>query len=273
LTLARCGARGVFERQVVFQDGFRSRGMTGKAWKVTLIVLGIIASLLFIALGALAVQMNGGIVNTIRNLKPRPDLNDVAIKSDRKALEAAIEGALQPIGTNRGFTAYATSKDDRCYEGQNNYKVTEGFAHRCTLRLTRFYGFDGDFRQKMIDLEKTLIDAGWKNGLSYYPQASEHNMENMMIDYYDRYYGRNYLTVEKIATPIGYHTSTLKLEIGWAEKETRDLSRLESNQRIRSSTQFYERHELQSADQLFNKATQDHRYFVGIAIYGHYFEN
>jgi hypothetical protein len=247
--------------------------MTGKAWKVALIVLGIIAASLGIALAALAVQMNGGIVNTIRNLKPRPDLNDVAIKSDRTALEAAIAGALQSIETNRGFTAYATSKDDRCYEGQNNYKVTEGFAHRCTLRLTRFYGFDGDFRQQMIDLEKTLIDAGWKNGLAYDPRASEHNMENMMINYYDRYYGRDYLTVDRIAAPLGYHTGTWKLEIRWAEKDTRDLSRLESNQKIRSSWQFYERPELASVDQVFNKATQDHRYVAGIAISGHYFEN
>jgi hypothetical protein len=88
--------------------------MRGKAWKVALIVLGIVASSLIIALAALAVQMNGGIVNTIRNLKPRPNLNDVAIKSDRKALETAIEGALHSIETNSGFTAYATSKDDRC---------------------------------------------------------------------------------------------------------------------------------------------------------------
>jgi hypothetical protein len=248
--------------------------MRGKAWKVALIVLGIVASSLIIALAALAVQMNGGIVNTIRNLKPRPNLNDVAIKSDRKALETAIEGALHSIETNSGFTAYATSKDDLCYPGQNNYKVTEGFAHRCTLRLTRFYGFDGDFRQTMIDLEKTLINAGWKNGLSYYPQASERNMEYMMIHYYDRYYGRDYLTVDNIAAPIGYHTGSLKLEIDWAEKETRRLFRLESKQRIPSRMwQFYEHHELQSVDDVFKTATRDHRYVAGIAIYGHYFEN
>ena len=249
--------------------------MRRKAWKVASIVLGIVASLFFIAWAALAVLLNGGIINTIRTLKPPPNLNDHAIKSKRKALETVIKSALQSIETNNGFTAYATSKDDRCYKGQNNYKQTEGFAHRCTLRLTRFYGFDGDFRQRMIDFEKMLISGGWKNGLYYYSQASENNMENMMIHYYDQYYGRNYPTVDYITVPNGYHTSTLKLIIAWAEKETETgrLNTLESHQQFLSSVSyFYRRQELQSVDEVFKKATQDHRYVVGIAIYGHYFE-
>jgi hypothetical protein len=248
--------------------------MRGKAWTVALIVVGLVAASLLVALAAFTVQMNGGIVNTIRNLKPRPDLDDRAIRSARQALETAIAGAHASIGTNSGFTAYATAKDDLCYPGQNNYKVTDGFAHRCTLRLTRFYAFDGDFRRTMIDLEKTLLDAGWKNGRSYDPQASERNMESMMIHYYDRYYGRDYLTVDRIAAPLGYHTGTLRLEIDWAEKATRDLSRLESNQRIPAPMwRFYAHHELQNVDDVFKTATRDHRYLVAIAIYGHYFEN
>jgi hypothetical protein len=105
--------------------------------------------------------------------------------------------------------------------------VTQGYAHRCTLRLTRYYGFDGDFRQRMLDFEKSLLSLSWKNGLSDDPAARAQSVEYMLASYYDQRPG---MLVDSIPAPSGYNAPGLVLELRWAERQTKDLSSLEYTQ-------------------------------------------
>ena len=238
--------------------------------KASLILLAI-ASLPLLVIASLYIMINGGISNTIRNLKPGPDLAGAALKSDRTKLAAEIHWAFQSVVTNTSFVYYATSSHDRCYPGQNNFHMTEGFAHRCTLRLTRFYGFDGDFRQGMIDFEKRSVAAGWKLGRNYSKNLGDQNMEYMMIHYYDI---RPNVTVDQIARPVGYNRGNLVLVVDWAERATQYFDSLAAIQRMDfGNLASYDRASFQSGNDFFRSATQDHRFILGVAIYGHYFEN
>jgi hypothetical protein len=245
--------------------------MSRRTWKNALIILAAIVAVPFLAYGAFILLLNGGIANTIRNLKPEPIMERASIKSARDELTGNIDSALHLIGANNEFIAFATAKDDRCYKGQNNYKVTQGYAHRCTLRLTRYYGFDGDFRQMMLDFEKTLLKLGWKAGLSDDPIARMQNMEYMMTNYYDRRPG---VSVDSIPAPSGYNARGLTLELGWADRQTKNLFRLEHSQHVPfHAGHLYQRPELVNVDEAFQKAVLDTRYVIAVAVYGHYFEN
>src|SRR5690349_1568315 len=101
--------------------------MSRRTWKVALIILAAIVAVPLLAYGSFIVLLNGGIANTIRKLKPEPDMERASIKSARDRLNGDIDAALRLIAANNAFTAFATAKDDRCYKGQNNYKVTQGY--------------------------------------------------------------------------------------------------------------------------------------------------
>ncbi len=133
-------------------------------------------------------------------------------------MEADLDGAFQRVITNMDVSHYAESKHDVCYSGENNFMRSEGYAHRCTLQVTRFYGFDGDFRQKMINFEKGIISAGWHLGLGNGDGRSRFtgdSMEAYMLNYYDT---RPNVTVDQIAGPLGYSKGPFDLRIKWAER-------------------------------------------------------
>jgi hypothetical protein len=241
------------------------------SYRTASLILLAVVSLPLLAIASFYVVINGGIANTIRNLKPAPDLAGAALKSDRARLAAEIDSAFQGVVANPGFVYYATSTHDRCYGGQNNFHMTEGFAHRCTLRLTRFYGFDGDFRQAMIDFEKRSLAAGRKLGRNDATSPGEQNMAYMMSHYYDV---RPNVTVDQIARPLGYNRDNLVLVIGWAERATRYFDSLAAIQRMDfGSLPSYDETSFRTGNEFFKSVTQDHRYILGVAIYGHYFEN
>jgi hypothetical protein len=208
-----CGRRFAIGRASKPASEKAMRGYT----KWAIVPLALIVSLSLLALGLFVVVVNGGIRNTVLNMKPRPVPDSPILRRDKTKLEAGLDTALQTVVTNDEFVHYETSTQDACYDGQNNFKVTEGFSHRCTLRLTRFYGFDGDFRKEMIDFERGLLAAGWQSDDSY-------SMERYMTNYYDV---RTNVTVEQIAHPIGYHRAALELKLASAERKTQILISLD----------------------------------------------
>jgi hypothetical protein len=235
------------------------RGYTKRA----IVLLALLVSLPLLAWGLFVVGLNGGIRNTILNMKPRPVPDSPVLRRDKTKFEAGLDTALQTAAANDRFVQYETSTQDICYDGQNNFMFAEGFSHRCTLRLTRFYGFDGDFRKEMIDFEGGLLAAGWQSNDSY-------SMERYMTNYYDV---RTNVTVEHIAHPFRYHRDALELEIAWAERKTQLLVSLDDIQRGYSVSSFYDQRHFTNASELLQKVTTDHRYLLAIAIFGHYFEN
>lgn len=240
--------------------------MSGNPRRTLIIVLGVVMSLPLLALGGWMVFLNGGIVNTIRNLTPEPDPESAALKSSRAALEAEIGVALDNVGSKTGFASYGTAKDDMCNSGSNTFMRSDRYAHSCTLRLTRIFSFDGDFRQTMIEFERALHSLRWENG------SQDRNMEYYLIHYYDHYRGS--YTVDRIARPHSYHRQSLTLELYWAERDTKGLSSLEQNQKLRQHfKRFYHWSNYQNTDEVFKTATSKHRYVISVAAYGEYFKS
>jgi hypothetical protein len=246
----------------------------GKSAKWMIVLGAVVVALPLLAVMFFYVFLNGGIYGTILAMKPRPNLESPGIKRDRARLEADLDGAFQRVGANMDFAYYEESKHDVCYSGENNFMRSEGYANRCTLQVTRFYGFDGDFRQKMIDFEKGIIAAGWHFGLGNGDgryRFPSYSMEDYMLNYYD---ARPNVTVDQIAGPLGYSKGPFDLRIKWAERNTTQRPSLEL---LQNATEhlggFYEDRNFQNIDDLFRRMTRDHRYVLAIAIQGNYFEN
>ena len=92
---------------------------------------------------------------------PPPDPLAVPIREARavatEAADEALEGAVAAVGGR----VVARGSEDDCYRGQNNYKVHDGYDHRCTIRRAVVAGFDGDFRRRIRLLDRHLFAAGW----------------------------------------------------------------------------------------------------------------
>jgi hypothetical protein len=213
------------------------------------------------------VAMNGGIYSIILNMKSRPDLDSPDLTRSRTRLEEQISTDFSRAIPSEGFVHYATSTQDACYDGANNWKHQDGFAHRCTLRVANFYGLDGDFRKTMLDFEKGLLAAGWRFNI--------HDM-TWTLAHYD-VVTQNHQTVDHLPNPYPYYKGGFTLDICWAERGSSRLFDLKNIQAHNmgwvSENNFYDQRKLTDASDVFRKVTQDHRYILAIAISGHYFEN
>jgi len=222
----------------------------------------------------LYVGFRGGIRGTILSLKPRPNLERDDIKERRSKLRVEIDSAFVEVMANTEFVAYETSSQDICYDGTHNQTRVDEFAHRCTLRLTRFYGFDDSFRDKMIEFEHRVLAAGWDRGRWDGP------MENYMTNYYDVRHLRNNpsMAVDFVARPRGYHSDSgkLQMKIAWAERASQrngvGVNSLNVVQRY-FTVPFFEQLNLREGNEVLEQVTRVHKYVLDVAIHGNYFRD
>ena len=78
---------------------------------------------------------------------------------------------------------------------------------RCQYWTHRIYGFDGDFRQTMIDLEDKIIASGWKS-----EGIKDRQVKYIMEEYYDKYYRKE---PPPKGFPDGYGVSSLPQPRNW----------------------------------------------------------
>jgi hypothetical protein len=227
-----------------------------------------------------------GVLMTLRiNARPNPEGPD--IKNRRAKFVAQIESAFVRLMANSDFTFSETSSHDICYDGSYSwlnlgYSNTE-YAHRCTLSLTRFYGFNGNFRDKMIEFEQRVIAEGWNSpaNAAYNPDKP---MESYMRSYYDSpnslyrrllREGSMRATVDSVAGPIGYHSAQFQMLIRWAERTSQYADSLNSWVRSHGGAgkRFFDKSDLHDGYEVLKKVTQDHQYVLAVTINGHYFED
>lgn len=247
--------------------------------KLLIISLMVIA---FLLLGYLLLIsfLSGGIGNVIRGLKSAPNPESPSIVSRRINAINSINDSFEEIDGETRFTNYAESNHDRCYEGQNNSKRTDGYAYRCTYRTTRFYGFNSDFRSEMINFEKKIYGLGWS-----LPGSDQFPMKDILEDYYDEYYGvnspkaRNYpngYLVSNLPTPLGgYEKDDSMLYIEYAERESTDLFGIEHIQNVSRDTLFdtFDKKEFQDMQSVVEEITQIDKFVLAVSIQEHYFQN
>ena len=93
---------------------------------------------------------------------PPPDPMSGEIVELRERGIAATGRALDQAARLLGGEVVGRGSHDRCWEGQRNYKVDEGFDYRCSLRSVVVVGFDDDFRSRMRRFDERLFAAGWQ---------------------------------------------------------------------------------------------------------------
>jgi len=220
---------------------------------------------------------SGGLEGMRKRRIPAPDLKNPAIINRRTSMKNDIEATFKVLDTVPGFTRYAIATHDQCYRGETSWKIVDSFAHRCEFRATQFYGFNGDFQAQMIKFEMLLNHHGWTS-----PDYS--SIQRILTDYDDLHRGYPVLAsggdrnhkhlVSDLSTPGPYHQNGLTMVVGYAEKETDDLIRLDLIQKTHTGPHMTTNvQELQDVKAVFGEITRSCRYVLAISIHGTYFEN
>jgi len=235
------------------------------------IVIGVISTIvLIVAFGFfyILVSLNGGIDGFINNLKPAPNPNSWAMNAKREAATAGINQSFVELQNILHYNYYETATHDYCSSGQNNWKVKDGYAYQCSLRITKFYGFNGDFRQQMIDFEQKIISIGWK---PYY--RPNYPCEKMLEEYYDPYPGK--LVSNLPSFDCRHEKDGLSLEPEFAEKETRVFSQFDYNQKVSGGSydEIYDEKNFQDSSLVIKKITNTDRFVLVISIQKSYYQN
>jgi hypothetical protein len=249
------------------------------------IVLVATAAVL-LAIGAayllFAVQLAGGPSQFLMRFRFKP--NPAKLGPERSAATQHVRGALDQLATPLGLepaspaSSISEGLHDECYRGQHNFEVKDPYAYRCSLRITRYYGAGGDFRQLLLDLDSTLTAQGWKGG----------DLPRVVADYYDRYYGPGkpkpanpspgraggiYL-ISDLPAPLPYRKGGLDLSLRYAERATTDLLTLELVQQVNhdaGGTPIWDQRRFADAAAVFRSVTAAHPYLVAVAVETDYF--
>jgi hypothetical protein len=252
-----------------------------KRTRRALAVGGVIAGVAVLAAAgvylSLYVGLSGGPSQALKRFARRPDPAGLAPQRSEagRRLRSSVDRLAVPLHLAPASPAWE-AVTDACYAGQHNFEVKDPFAYRCTLRITRYFGADGDFRELLLGLGQQLEARGWRGG----------DLPRIVTDYYDRYYGPGkpkpgnlsppgaYL-VSSLPTPVPYRTDGMTLTMAYAERATTDLSSLDSLQRatdVIAGPTFYRRERFVDAGAVFRSVTAAHPYLLAIAAESHYFE-
>lgn len=236
-------------------------------------VIGIISTIAFIVTCgyfSLAIALNGGINGFISNLKPEPNPNSSAMNAKRETATEEINQSFDELQSILHYNYYETAMHDYCSRGDTNYKRSDGYAYRCSLRITKFYGFNGDFRQQVIDFEQKIISSDWEPRYSYYP---DNPCEKMLEKYYDPFPGK--LVSNLPGSDCRYRKSRLSLEVDFAQKETHNFSLLNAIQKVsgHSYDEIYDDKSFQDSSSVIKKIIATDRFVLIISIQKDYFQN
>ncbi len=240
------------------------------------IVKGIVSTIVCLVVCGFSILIlifNGGIEGLISNLKPAPDPNSSAMNARREAAIAEIDQSFDELQNILHYNYYETAAHDYCSRGSNSWKRSDGYAYRCSLRITKFYGFNGDFRQQMINFEQNIINAGWE-GPPYEPNP----MRKMLEEYYDHYtiYQSGNLVVSNLpGFECDYGKGRLSLELEFAEKETHSFILLNAVQEVsgQSYDEIYDEKDFQDSSLVIQKISDTDRFVLVISIQKTYFQN
>jgi hypothetical protein len=241
------------------------------------IIRGVIFFIVFIAACGyfiLALIFNGGIDGLISNLKPEPNPGSSAMNAKRKAATEEIDQSFAESQNILHYNYYETATHDHCSRGSNSWKRSDGYAYRCSLRITKFYGFNGDFRQQMIDFEQNIISIGWESP-SWEPDRP---MKKMLEEYYDHYttYQSGDLIVSNLpGFECKYGKDGLSLELAFAERKTHSFIHLNAIQEVsgHSFDEIYDEKNFYDSSSVVKKITDTDGFVLVISIQKSYFQN
>lgn len=253
-----------------------------KKWKkIILITLGICLGIFLAGCAFLFIEFSGGIDGIVLNNKPNPNPNSSELVAGRKAVKSAIAESFAKFEAKTGLTPYtSTAFHDRCYRGTNNWKIHDGFANKCAYRITKFYGFNGNFTERLLAIEAQIADLHWE----YYDMDNPHAIRQNLEDYHITNECLNGTTSEPcdasdLLTTTGYYNQDnaqeQALEIAYGQKETEYTYRLDDVQLVtdRAYTSAYEQRALVDAKTMLEGMTKSNQYMIAVAIESIYYED
>jgi hypothetical protein len=204
---------------------------------------------------------------------PPPDPLAAPIREARAAATKAADEALEDAVSAVGGTVVARASEDDCYEGQNNYKVHDGYDHRCTIRRAVVAGFDGDFRERIRLLDRRLFAAGWGCYRDPCPETLSGNVDAYW-DLRKQESGGGDPPISSLPTTSPYERGDQYLDVAYIGHDRGSRATLERFHRRMRGGLFtsYERARPFAVDAALERASR-HEYVVAFAVETDYFED
>ncbi len=240
----------------------------------TVVILAILIPLSLFAY--VYISFSGGIKGVINEFTPAPNPQSASLNNKRSHAKESINSSFANIQKITSFDYFATSVHDRCDKGQYNYKVKDNYTYRCTVRITKYYGFNGDFPSEIIGFENKIINDGWKPAYT-----GKHPIKEIIDEYYNKVRDNpnNYhdsTLVSGLPTPYsGYKKEDNALFVEYAERDSTDLSGLDFTQNVAFGTLdvIHDKKEFQNIPQVFGQITKKDKYVLAVSIQQDYFSN
>lgn len=186
---------------------------------------------------------------------------------------AVADRALDDAVEQLGGRVVGRASDDACYSGQNNWKVHDGYDHRCTIRRGVVVGFDGDFRQRIVALDERLLDAGWL----CYAKPCDETLTSLLREYWAfraAQYGGRPFPISVLPSSVPYEREGLFLEIDYVGADPSGRGSLEGFHRRQRGgfSASYERSRPLDVAAVLDRG-ESFAYLVALAVERDYFES
>ena len=105
-------------------------------------------------------SLYGGIAGFLAEYR-NPPKEDQLILLRGNAVEHLTQ-AHEELSSLAGLVLYNETYSDMCVKGNHTWKRSDSYAYICSYRLTYYYGTNREYKELLLDLEKTLNDSGWE---------------------------------------------------------------------------------------------------------------
>jgi len=230
--------------------------------------IGIISIVVFSAIALpillIIITFSGGVGSIISNQKRPPDTTSSDFIDKKNLAKLRIGESFDSLERLATLEPYGTSSVDGCQQGQNNWKVREGYAHRCIYRTSKFYGISDDLRKPLLGFEQNIIKNGWNDSDS--PECEHCTISDVIHNYYDdpeQNTNALYLPPE----PASYTKQDLSLDIMFAHKT------LASDDFFGYYSLGPDNHTQQDFRDGLTAVLKEHKYVLVVSIQQIFFEN
>lgn len=98
------------------------------------------------------------------NDRDAPNIYSPDITALRDYADISINSSFQRFEEITKASLIALGRDERCWEGQNSWKVNDRYGYSCAKKSTRVYGLNSnDIRSDLLVIDEALKANGWKS--------------------------------------------------------------------------------------------------------------
>ena len=203
---------------------------------------------------------------------PPPDPRADDVSAARRDATARADDELERAVAALGATVVDRGSDDACYEGQNNWKVHDGYDHRCTVRRVAAVTFAGDFRERIDEFDKRLFAGGW--GCT--PSPCRETNAGLVEEYWPHRaaeYGGTDFPISSLPTTPPYEKDGLYLDLRYAGADRAGQAWVEGWHRRRRGGLFESFREPRPLDlDAVVRHARGSRYLVLLAVEADYYD-